>query len=752
MLLILVGPHSACGDSEVQENTDPESTSGEDPTLITCEDGATCVPTLCFDGRCLDGSKDDDGDGLDNETEVTIGTDPTDVDTDGDGLVDSYEVDNVLAPLDTDGDGVIDALESDKSDADCDNISDQQDPTDDSDSSQRGGSAATPCQVDKDSDGVPDEEDCEPDDSAIGTSCPEPVPCFTNVCQPGVGCSTEPIACDDGDNCTVDSCEQKTGTCVFTEIACDDDPCTWDVCAPATGECLTVKKDCNDGVPCTTEDHCEAGTGKCIGTPKNCDDAQPCTIDVCLPNSGLCQSTPIVCDDADACTIDLCDPLNGECLHQGGKCNDDSLCSVDTCDPLTGDCSYTDVTCEDEDECTIDLCDPDTGTCIHEPKTCDDDSLCTTTVCDPTTGWCDHPEIDCNDLDACTDDSCDESTGQCINEPITCHDILLCTEDLCLPSVGCVFEPTACDDGDTCTTGSCSEDDGACHFTPVVCDDENPCTQDTCNGSFAGACTYEPIECEDDEPCTSDSCDTDTGACVHTAIPPGTLTFGPTTDSPTGLGLWNAVEAATEVAATGHVVPTCDNAPAPFYLASSEYDLLDPLSLGAAVTTATNGLEDFQTKLDAMSLDLQDLTLHLGVSDLGDDVEGADWTFDPETQTEVRHYQAAHIELWLDGNPLVATSPDSLTVTVDHSACDALPRPASLETDWTYALNVTNSTDETVQAAAQSLLYALGVPAKVRLSLTLTNSQVATIEGAGRSGHLVGGVTGTLSGVACGAP
>ncbi len=50
---------------------------------------------------------DDDGDGLDNNTETTIGTDPNDPDTDDDGISDGVEVNggNPTDPLDTDTDG-----------------------------------------------------------------------------------------------------------------------------------------------------------------------------------------------------------------------------------------------------------------------------------------------------------------------------------------------------------------------------------------------------------------------------------------------------------------------------------------------------------------------------------------------------------------------------------------------------------------------------------------------------------------------
>lgn len=72
---------------------------------------------------------DDDNDGLFGGEEATLGTDPNDPDSDGDGIEDGEEVGPDIAnPLDEDGDGIIDALDSNTDDADSDGVNDQQDP------------------------------------------------------------------------------------------------------------------------------------------------------------------------------------------------------------------------------------------------------------------------------------------------------------------------------------------------------------------------------------------------------------------------------------------------------------------------------------------------------------------------------------------------------------------------------------------------------------------------------------------------
>ncbi|MFX0555430.1 Calx-beta domain-containing protein [Maribacter sp. CXY002] len=72
---------------------------------------------------------DDDNDGLLGGQEATLGTDPNNPDTDGDGIEDGVEVGpDLINPLDEDNDGIIDALDSNTDDADSDGVNDQQDP------------------------------------------------------------------------------------------------------------------------------------------------------------------------------------------------------------------------------------------------------------------------------------------------------------------------------------------------------------------------------------------------------------------------------------------------------------------------------------------------------------------------------------------------------------------------------------------------------------------------------------------------
>lgn len=100
----------------VNDSDCPGLTPTCDPATNTC----VCVPTgseVCgntidedCDGQLDNGCVDSDGDGLGDQLEAQIGTDPNDADSDDDGLIDGEEPE---PSEDTDGDGLINALDPD---------------------------------------------------------------------------------------------------------------------------------------------------------------------------------------------------------------------------------------------------------------------------------------------------------------------------------------------------------------------------------------------------------------------------------------------------------------------------------------------------------------------------------------------------------------------------------------------------------------------------------------------------------------
>lgn len=110
---------AACGDK------------GGLPVGGTCGTSSECSSGLCLQNTCVDPASDDDGDGLTNGLEGSLGSSASDVDTDGDGIDDPDELGPNSTVIDTDGDDEPDITESAVKDADKDCIPDQFDARND---------------------------------------------------------------------------------------------------------------------------------------------------------------------------------------------------------------------------------------------------------------------------------------------------------------------------------------------------------------------------------------------------------------------------------------------------------------------------------------------------------------------------------------------------------------------------------------------------------------------------------------------
>ncbi len=100
------------------------------PIGSTCQDSEECASGLCYEQTCIEPTADEDQDGLTNTVELSLGSDPKQGDTDGDGVADRDELDSDLELLDSDGDSRPDILESANDDADMDCVADEADPED----------------------------------------------------------------------------------------------------------------------------------------------------------------------------------------------------------------------------------------------------------------------------------------------------------------------------------------------------------------------------------------------------------------------------------------------------------------------------------------------------------------------------------------------------------------------------------------------------------------------------------------------
>jgi len=90
-----------------------------------CASDSECERGVCGGGICIDPLADDDRDGLQNDLELKLGTNPVSADSDNDGVRDRDELDTGFAALDIDRDGIPDVLESATLDEDNDCIPNQ---------------------------------------------------------------------------------------------------------------------------------------------------------------------------------------------------------------------------------------------------------------------------------------------------------------------------------------------------------------------------------------------------------------------------------------------------------------------------------------------------------------------------------------------------------------------------------------------------------------------------------------------------
>ena len=111
---------SACGDP-----------ASKRPLGASCGASDECGSGLCLAGSCVDPNADEDGDTLTNGIEALLTSDPTEADSDHDGIVDPDELGPNLELIDSDGDGKPDIIESIIADQDHDCVVDQLDPDDD---------------------------------------------------------------------------------------------------------------------------------------------------------------------------------------------------------------------------------------------------------------------------------------------------------------------------------------------------------------------------------------------------------------------------------------------------------------------------------------------------------------------------------------------------------------------------------------------------------------------------------------------
>ena len=324
--------------------------------------------------------RDSDNDGCSNETELTMGTDPFNPDTDGDGIGDCEDIcplnfnpsqDLMNDPNNCSGCGIVCSFPNSTPGCiagnctitscnsgwyDCDNILSNGCETPQSsfqnDPNNCGGCGivcsfpnATPgctagnCSLISCLDGYYDIDHnpvngCEY--SCIISGLDDNCNGIDEDCDGNIDDNYSPVTCGTGICVRQSTCSDGREICIPGEPETEGPPDSMTCMDGLDNDCDTltdledtncllceVDSDCNDGIFCNGVETCIGG--RCIGGENPCDDADPCTIDLCMEESESCthQTNPECLEDVESDEIENEMEQNEE-NEQGEIINDSS--------------------------------------------------------------------------------------------------------------------------------------------------------------------------------------------------------------------------------------------------------------------------------------------------------------------------------------------------------------------------------------------------------------------------------------------
>ncbi|MEW6220281.1 MAG: DUF1566 domain-containing protein [Thermodesulfobacteriota bacterium] len=207
-----------------------------------------------------------------------------------------------------------------------------------------------------------------------------------------------------------------------------------------------------------------------------------------------------------------------------------------------------------------------------------------------------------------------------------------------------------------------------------------------------------------------------------------------------GAAAWNADGSGPEPAAVGHAIPppynTCGNPNAFYYLASRDYGGIDAGSPGVLRgLLPLAGFPDFLAALAAGNFAVTDLSMRFGLSTLGADVQGEDWTL--AGSFESRRYTGGFFTLLLNGEPLVGGPMPDLFLDIEYADPANCGDDAIFgRTAFVFPADLSAGSSPAVQAAAAAFLSDLTATTGIKLFFSgfLPAPATTLFSGAGRGG------------------
>lgn len=208
-----------------------------------------------------------------------------------------------------------------------------------------------------------------------------------------------------------------------------------------------------------------------------------------------------------------------------------------------------------------------------------------------------------------------------------------------------------------------------------------------------------------------------------------------------GLAAWNTDGTGKEPKKTGHQSP---DYPTLYYLASRDYDNIDPnpeASLANVVSAGMDGFFNLSLQLAYRGFTPEQLRLTMGLSDLDEDIENEDWLL-TSTLNYCNYYRAA-IKVMLDGEPLFGVVFDTLKTFI--SLTEEFPS-RNMESSIAYVYDASLNSSDAVQLVAKSFFRDM---AKRQLTIHLVSSTVSAglINSDGRTGAFLQVNSGQLNAV-----